>query len=84
MTELKQGFTPSHGQFLVYQAEDGAIKLDVRLENESVWLTQPILSIYEEEELPPEATHKNFLLVRTEGQRQVKRPVDFYNLNMII
>ena len=92
--------TPSHGQFLVYQAEDGKIKLDVRFEGETVWLSQQmmadlfqttqqnisqhILSIYEEEELPPEATHKNFLLVRTEGQRQVKRLVDFYNLDMII
>ena len=77
--------TPSHGQFLVYQAEDGKIKLDVRFEGETVWLSQQmmadlfqttqqnisqhILSIYEEEELPPEATHNNFLLVRTEGQR---------------
>ena len=76
--------TPSHGQFLVYQTEDGKIKLDVRFEGETVWLTQPILSIYEEEELPPEATLKNFLTVRAEGQRQVKRPVDFYNLEIII
>ena len=78
----------SRGQFLVYQAEDGRMKLDVRLEDETVWLTQPlmvelfqttqqnisqhILNIYEEEELPPESTHKKFLSVRQEGKRQVK------------
>ena len=69
------------GQFLVYQAEDGKLKLDVRLEGETVWLTQPlmaelfqttqqnisqhILNIYEEEELAPEATHNKYLSVRS-------------------
>ena len=88
------------GQFLVYQAEDGKLKLDVRFEDESVWLTQPlmaelfqttqqnisqhVLNIYEEEELAPEATHKKFLSVRLEGKRQVKRLLDYYNLDMII
>jgi len=88
------------GQFLVYQAEDGKLKLDVRLEGETVWLTQPlmaelfqttqqnvsqhILNIYEEEELAPEATHKKFLSVRQEGNREVKRLLDYYNLDMII
>lgn len=88
------------GQFLVYQAEDGTLKLDVRLEGETVWLTQPlmaelfqttqqnisqhVLNIYEEEELAPEATHKKFLSVRLEGKREVKRLLDYYNLDMII
>ncbi len=88
------------GQFLVYRAEDGRLKLEVRLEDETVWLTQPlmadlfqttqqnisqhILNIYEEEELPPEATHKKYLSVRLEGKREVKRRLDFYNLDMII
>jgi hypothetical protein len=88
------------GQFLVYQAEDGKLKLDVRLEGETVWLTQPlmaelfqttqqnisrhVLNIYEEEELAPEATHKKFLSVRLEGKREVKRLLDYYNLDMII
>lgn len=88
------------GQFLVYQAEDGQLKLDVRFEDESVWLTQPlmaelfqttqqnvsqhILNIYEEEELASEATHKKFLSVRLEGKREVKRLLDYYNLDMII
>ncbi|MCP4160493.1 MAG: virulence RhuM family protein [Deltaproteobacteria bacterium] len=94
--ELEQ----AKGQFLVYRAEDGTLKLDVRLEDETVWLTQPlmaelfqttqqnisqhILNIYEEEELPPEATHKKFLSVRKEGKRKVKRLLDYYNLDMII
>lgn len=88
------------GQFLVYQAEDGKLKLDVRLEGETVWLTQPrmaelfqttqqnisqhVLNIYDEEELAPEATHKKFLSVRLEGKREVKRFLDYYNLDMII
>jgi hypothetical protein len=88
------------GNFLVYQAEDGKMKLDVRFEDESVWLTQPlmadlfqttqqnisqhILNIYEEEELSPEATHKKFLSVRLEGNRDVKRQLEYYNLDMII
>ncbi len=91
---------PSKGQFLVYQAEDGKLKLDVRLEGETVWLTQPlmaelfqttqqnisrhVLNIYEEGELAPEATHKKFLSVRLEGKREVKRLLDYYNLDMII
>lgn len=91
---------PAKGQFLLYQAENGELKIDVRFENESVWLTQQlmaelfqttqqnisqhILAIYEDEELAPEATHKKFLSVRTEGKREVKRLLDYYNLDMII
>lgn len=88
------------GQLLVYQAEDGTLKLNVRLEEETVWLTQQLMaklfqttqqnisqhiaSIYEEEELILAATHKKFLSVRLEGKRQVKRHLDYYNLDMII
>jgi hypothetical protein len=91
---------PSRGQFLVYQAEDGALKLDVRLEDETVWLTQNLMAelfqsskqnishhintIYAEGELLPEATVKKYLTVRQEGNREVKRLLDFYNLDMII
>ena len=90
----------SRGQFLVYQAEDGALKLDVRLEDETVWLTQNLMAelfqsskqnishhintIYAEGELLPEATVKKYLTVRQEGNREVKRLLDFYNLDMII
>ena len=82
------------GDLLVYQSEDGRIKLDVRLQDETVWLTQPLMAelfqttqqnlsqhmqnIYEEGELEPGATHKKFLSVRWEGSRQVQRNLDFY------
>jgi hypothetical protein len=91
---------PTLGSFLIYQSEDGQIKLDVRLEHESLWLTQPqmaelfqttqqnisqhILNIYQEGELIPDPTHKKFLSVRREGSRQVQRELDYYNLDMII
>ena len=90
----------SKGQFLIYEAEDGRIKLDVRLEDETVWLTQQLMaelfqsskqnishhvsSIFDEGELLPEATVKKYLSVRREGNRDVKRLLDFYNLDMII
>ncbi|WP_202944701.1 RhuM family protein [Desulforapulum autotrophicum] len=47
-------------------------------------ISQHVLNIYEEEELAPEATHKKFLSVRLEGKREVKRILDYYNLDMII
>jgi hypothetical protein len=91
---------PQKGQFLVYADDHGRIKIDVRLEDETVWLTQPLMAelfqttqqnisghirnIYQEGELEPEATHKKFLSVRREGARQVRRNLDFYNLDMII
>jgi hypothetical protein len=90
----------SGGELLLYQTEDGQVKLDVRLQDETVWLTQPlmaelfqttqqnisqhILNIFEEGELTQEATHKKFLSVRREGNRDVRRSLDFYNLDMII
>lgn len=98
--ELTEVSDPSKGQFLIYQAEDGELKIDVRLEEDSVWLTQQqivqlfqsskqnishhINSIYEEGELAPEATVKKYLTVRQEGSRKVKRLLDYYNLDMII
>ncbi len=68
-----------NSQIIIYQIESGQTKIEVRLQDESVWLTQQlmaelfqttqqnislhILNIYEEEELAPEATHKNYLSV---------------------
>jgi len=82
------------GQFLVYEAEDGRIKIDVRLENETVWLTQRLMAelfqkdvrtinehiqnVYEERELEPEATIRKFRIVQKEGARDVTRMVDFF------
>jgi hypothetical protein len=91
---------PAKSQFLIYRSENGRIKLDVRFEGETVWLTQPMMAelfdttqqnvslhlqnIFEEGELEVEATHKKFLSVRREGRRDVQRQLDFYNLDAII
>jgi hypothetical protein len=91
---------PGKGEVLVYQTDDGRVKLDVRLEQETVWLTQQMIAelfqttisnismhiknIYEEGELSPEATVQDFLTVRREGSRDVQRKLTFYNLDMII
>jgi hypothetical protein len=91
---------PAGGQFLVYQTEDGKLKIDVRFEGETVWLTQQhmaelfqttqqnislhLQNIYAECELQLEATHKESLSVRQEGARSVRRRVDFYNLDAIL
>jgi len=90
----------SQGEVLIYQTDDGKIKLDVRLEHETVWLTQQLIAelfqttvpnvsmhirnICQEGELVSEATIKKFLTVRQEGSRQVQRKLDCYNLDMII
>ncbi|MDY0190324.1 MAG: virulence RhuM family protein [Desulfuromonas sp.] len=100
MSTAGHGLEPPKGQFLVYQTENGTLKLDVRFEDESVWLTQQLMAelfqttkqnislhiqnIYEEGELSPEATVKKYLTVRTEGKREVQRQLDYYNLDMII
>ena len=92
--------SPLEGQFLVYQAEDGKLKIDVRFEGETVWLTQGqmaelfqttrqnvslhLQNVYSEGEVEREATHKESLLVRQEGARSVQRRVDVYNLDVII
>ena len=91
---------PSDSQILIYQSDSGETHLEVRLQNETVWLTQNLMAelyrttkqnislhiqnIYEEGELVPEATVKKYLTVRREGSRTVKRPLDYYNLDMII
>lgn len=90
----------SFGEILIYQTEDGLTKLDVRIEDETVWLTQQqmaelfqtsrtnvvdhIKNIYEEVELDENSTCRKFRQVRMEGNRQVTRELPFYNLDMII
>lgn len=89
-----------NNNIIIYQTEDGATQIEVRLENENVWLTQQqmadlyqtsrtnvvehIKHIYEEQELDEVSTCRNFRQVRTEGSRQVEREIPFYNLDMII
>jgi len=84
MSDSKEPDSSPKGQFLVYRAEDGRVQIDVRLENETVWLTQQhmaelfqttqknislhIQNIYQEGELQPAATHKESLSVRQEGK----------------
>lgn len=85
---------------IIYQDEDGVTKVNVRFADEDVWLTQNqlaeiydttqenismhIKNIYEDKELDENRTYKKFLLVRQEGNRQVKRNIDHYNLDVII
>src|ERR1035438_10752734 len=89
MKDSEEPDLPAKSQFLVYAAEDGRVKVEVRLENETVWLTQQhmaelfqttqqnislhLQNIYEEGELQRAATHKEFLSVRQEGGRSVQR-----------
>ncbi|MFF8186165.1 RhuM family protein [Microbacterium sp. NPDC016588] len=88
------------GEVLLYQREDGAPALDVRLDAETVWLSQQqiaelfqtsrtnivehIQHVYDEGELDEAATCRNFRQVRTEGTRQVTREIPFYNLDLIL
>ena len=85
---------------LIYQTEDGKTKIDVRLENETVWMTQKAIAelyqttpqnitlhvknIYEEGELEEKSTCKYYLQVQSEGSREVKRKAKHYNLEMIL
>jgi len=85
---------------LIYQNENGNIKVDVLFEDGSLWLSQSqlcevfgkakstisehIKEIFEEEELDKNATVRNYRTVQMEGSREVTRDVDFYNLDMII
>ena len=100
MKEPKDKLPDNRSEIVLYQAEDGRTRVEVRLENETAWLTQHtmaelfqtsvpninqhITAIYDEKELQPEATIKKYLIVQTEGDRQVSRQLDHYNLDMII
>jgi hypothetical protein len=87
-------------QFLLYQNPSGDIQIDVRLEDETVWLTQAqicelfqkskstisehIKNVFEEGELVEGATVRKFRTVQKEGERQVERDLEHYNLDVII
>ena len=84
----------------IYRSQDGSIQLNVKLENETVWLTQSqmaelfnvdrtsivrhIRNIYKSEELEENSTCAKNAQVRIEGQRQIVREIPYYNLDMII
>lgn len=85
---------------LIYQTEDGNTKIDVRLEDNTVWMTQKLIAelfqksvptinehiknIYDESELNLNATIRKNRIVQIEGSREVEREVTFYNLEMIL
>ncbi len=87
-------------KFLIYQSENGLTRIDVRLESETLWLSQKQLTelfgkakgtisehiahIFEEGELTPEATVRLFRTVQMEGEREVSREVEHYNLDMVL
>lgn len=91
---------PENSHFLLYQDDNGVTNVNVLFDDSDVWLAQPqiallfdttqqnvsqhINAIVEEGELSRTSTHKNFLLVRREGTRSVRRQIEHYNLDMII
>lgn len=88
------------GEIVFYQSDDGTIRLETRLENETLWLTQQqmaelfqtsvpnismhVKNVFDEGELQSGATVQDFLTVRQEGERQVQRTLTHYNLDMVI
>lgn len=92
--------TPQGGEIAVYESHDGAVHIDVRLDRDTVWLTQQqiaalfgrdrsvvarhIRNVFREGELDPRATCANFAQVQSEGVRTVSREVNHYNLDAII
>ncbi len=96
----KNEIVPANGELIIYQTEDGKTRIEVRLQDETVWLSQKLLAelfqkdvrtinehianIYEEGELTPASTIRNFRIVQSEGNRQVTRDIDHYNLDVTI
>ena len=90
----------SQGEIVIYQTENGNTKIDVRMEDETVWLTldqmsalfqrdkstisRHIKNIYNEGELVRASTVAKFATVQNEGGRQVERAIEYYNLDVII
>lgn len=87
-------------EIIIYQNTEGNIKVDVRLDDETVWLSQAqmgelfqkskstisehIKNVFEEGELDATSTVRNFRTVQEEGNRNVERNIDFYNLDVVI
>jgi hypothetical protein len=99
MSEPDDG-PPTSSEIVFYQGEDGQSRIQVRLDGETVWLTQRLLAelyqvtvptinehlanLYDEQELDPAATIRKFRIVQPEGRRQVSRLIDHYNLDVIL
>lgn len=92
--------TPPQGEILLYQTEDGRTRVECRYEQETLWLSQALIAelfdvtvptvnehlkgLFTDGELTPEATIRKFRIVQKEGNRDVNREIDFYNLDAII
>ena len=92
--------SPKPGEFLLYQTEDGRTRVECRFLDETLWLSQAgiaelfqvkvptvnehLKKLYAEGEIRPEATIRQYLMVRQEGRRQVNRHIDHYNLDAIL
>ena len=90
----------SNNQIIIYQSEDGQVQVDVRMEDDTVWLTQAQMvelfqttkqnvslhvgNVFREGELDQKSTVKEYLTVQKEGERKVTRKVKYYNLDVII
>jgi hypothetical protein len=88
------------GEIILYQPDDKSTQLEVRIDEETVWLSQSqmvelftstkqnvslhISNIFKEDELNPTSTVKEYLTVQLEGARRVKRKITVYNLDVII
>lgn len=88
----------NNNQIQIFQTSDGQVQLDVALQNETVWLSQRqladlfdkdvrtvsehIKNIYQEQELTIDSTVRKFRIVRQEGQREVSRNIEHYNLGV--
>ncbi|NGX43179.1 MAG: hypothetical protein K940chlam7_01470 [Chlamydiae bacterium] len=89
-----------NSNLMLYQTEDGSTRIEVHLQEETVWLSQKLMAelfqknvrtinehiqnIYEEGELESKSTIRKFRIVQKEGNREVARDIDFYNLDLII
>ena len=96
----KKESSPGKGELILYLTEDGKTKVEVRLQDETVWLTQRMMAdlfqkdvrtinehianIYDEGELSPGSTIRKFRIVQNEGNRQVGREIEHYQLDVII
>lgn len=101
MPKYTSNISPENpGEFLLYESEDGQTRIEVRLEEETVWLSQRqmaelfqtsisninkhLKAVYDEGEITSEATIEKYSIVQTEGNREVSRQFDHYNLDAII
>ena len=100
MTDHLPEKRPPSSEILFYQTEDGRNRIEVRLEDNTVWLSQSLMAelfqttkqnislhiqnIYSEGELVREGTVKEYLAVQQEGARRVSRSLEYYNLDVII